>query len=184
VKPPPRLLWLLALAVGLWFARERLLPSDVVEADTTRARPSAGATPRPAPARSFDPASAEVCATPAVMPERGPIAADGAGDPFTPPRPVESRKPPVAVVVQAPLAPPPPAPPPPLRVPYKLLGALSEQGASSSVFLALGNAVITAKAGDVLEGGFRLESITPRELTFLHLQLNQTVRLPVDGDPL
>lgn len=179
MTPRLRLLLLVAVAAGLWIARDRLLPaSDVVEADVKGAR----ATQRAPQAKPFDPSTAEVCVTPAALPERGHFAAVGTGDPFTPPKPPAPK--PAPVVAVAPPPPPPPPAPPPLRVPYRLMGGLSEKGVPVSVFLALGNAVINAKAGDVLEGGYTLQSISPRELVFVHQQLNQTVRLPVDGDPL
>ena len=38
MTPRLRLFLLVALAVGLWFARDRLMPSDVVEADVKGAR--------------------------------------------------------------------------------------------------------------------------------------------------
>ena len=180
MTPRLRLFLLVALAVGLWFARDRRMPSDVVEADVKGARAPQRA-PKPKP---FDPSTAEICITPAALPERGHFAADGAGDPFTPPKPPAPKPAPVVAVAAPPPPPPPPPAPPPLRVPYRLMGALSEKGVPVSVFLTLGNAVINAKPGDVLEGGFKLESISARELVFVHQQLNQTVRLPVDGDPL
>ena len=172
MTPRLRLILLVALAAGLWFARERLVPNDVVEADVKGTR----APQRPRPSKPFDPSTAEVCTTPAALPERGHFAALGTGDPFTPPKPPAPK--PVPVVAVA------PPPPPPLRVPYRLMGGLSEKGVPVSVFLALGNEVINAKPGDVLEGGFKLQSIGAREIVFVHQQLNQTVRLPVDGDPL
>jgi Tfp pilus assembly protein PilN len=64
------------------------------------------------------------------------------------------------------------------------MGMLNESGAPSSVFLSLGGVLITASPGDTLEGGYRLEKIAPRELTFMQLQQNQIVRLAIEGEPL
>lgn len=91
MTPRLRLLLLLAVAAGLWIARDRLLPaSDVVEADVKSAR----ATQRAPQAKPFDPSTAEVCVTPAALPERGHFAAVGMGDPFTHPSPPHpSRRP-------------------------------------------------------------------------------------------
>jgi hypothetical protein len=178
-----RLLILVAAAVALWFARDAFVPAGVSEATASRGgnRP---ARPVAAAARPFDPSTAEVCTVPAAMPARDKLAGAMANDPFTlwqPPAP----KTPVAVVavVVPPPQPPAPPPPPPLpALPYRYLGALDEKGAPSAVFLGLGTTLITAKAGDTLEGGFRLDSISPRELTFMHLQQKQTVRLRVEGE--
>ena len=68
-------------------------------------------------------------------------------------------------------------------MPYRFFGALLEKGQPASVFLGLGEKLIQARVGDTLDGGYRLESIAPRELTFKHLQMNVTVRMAVDGDP-
>lgn len=175
-----RLLLLAAIAAGLWLARGQLVSSDVVEVDASRPRaPQRTGAPRP-----FDPSTSEVCTTPAALPERGHFDAAGHGDPFVPPKPPAPKPAPVVAVAAPPPAPPAPTAPPPLRVPYRLMGALSEKGVPVSVFLTLGNTVINARPGDVLEGGYRLESISPRELVFVHQQLNQTARLAVDGDPL
>jgi hypothetical protein len=61
---------------------------------------------------------------------------------------------------------------------------LSENGKPASVYLALGETLIDARPGDVLEGGYQLKSLSAKELTFLHQQSNLTVRLAVDGEPL
>jgi hypothetical protein len=182
MKPRTRLLILVAAAVALWFARGAFVPADVSEATASRGggRP---ARPVAAAARPFDPATAEVCSVPAAMPARDKLDGTLANDPFTSWQPPAPKAPPAVVAVVAPPPPPGPPPPPPLpALPYRYLGALDEKGAPSAVFLVLGTTLLTAKAGDTLEGGFRLDSISPRELTFMHLQQKQTVRLRVEGE--
>jgi hypothetical protein len=53
--------------------------------------------------------------------------------------------------------------------------------AKPRVFLALGEKLLVASPGDVLEGGFRLESIGAQELVFIHLQQNVSVKLSATG---
>ena len=59
----------------------------------------------------------------------------------------------------------------------------TKKGQPASVYLSLGDKLIQARAGDTLEGGYRLDKIAPRELTFVNLQQNVTVLMPVDGEP-
>jgi hypothetical protein len=178
-----RLAALIAAAAGLWFARDALLPAGPGAADSARAVVPA----RSAPAQALTPTDADVCTVPATMPERGLFAAAFDQDPFTGPRPPAAPAarpaPPVPAFIGPP-APPPPAPPaPPPRAPYRFFGTLLEKGQPASVFLGLGEKLIQARVGDTLEGGYRLDGIAPRELTFMHLQMNVTVRMAVDGDP-
>jgi hypothetical protein len=123
---------------------------------------------------------AAVCTSPLSLPRRGQFEAAGV-DPFS--LPVrESPKPPpnpAPVTVAAPTL---PAPPPVPQLPYRYYGTVKERGLPPSVFLALDGALIQAKAGDVLQGGYRLESIAAHELLFVHLQQNLTLRLSVDGE--
>ena len=76
--------------------------------------------------------------------------------------------------------PPPPAPPPLPTLPYRFVGLLDEGKAGRPrVFLALGDKLIVADTGQVLEGGFRLDSISGQELVFTHVQQSTTLRLSV-----
>ena len=59
---------------------------------------------------------------------------------------------------------------------------MRSKGTASSVFLALGPALITARPGDTLDGGFRLDALTTRELTFTHLATQKTVRMAIEGE--
>ena len=60
----------------------------------------------------------------------------------------------------------------------------AEKTGAPSVFLAIGERLIVAKSGDTVEGGFRLQTVSARELTFVHVQQNVTLRMSVDGGPL
>jgi hypothetical protein len=177
MSPRLRLLALVGAAAALWFARDALLPTGVAEADGSRPRTALrGAAPR-----AVTLASGEICTVPSVLPERGRFDAAFAKNPFALPQ-VAAKALPPAPVVAAFVG--PPLPPPPPQLPYRYLGALNEKGQVASVFLMLGDKLIIAKAGDTIDGGYRLEGIAPRELTFLNLQQNLTVRMPVDGESL
>jgi hypothetical protein len=178
-----RLLALVGLALALWAVRSQL----VGDADAL-VSPRAARAPVAAAPRDVDP-SQQICSTPGALPVRAAFAAKGATDPFAayappaPPAPrVAQAPPPPPVVVIAPPPAPPVAPAPPV-LPYRFLGAVREPGVAPRVFLARGEALITAQAGDTLDGGFRLESVAPRELVFMHLQQQRTVRLAVEGEP-
>jgi hypothetical protein len=185
------LLALAAVALALWWARGLLLPAAVAEADTARGRNSAARPPaaRAVAANALALIAAEVCSTPEALPSRGRFGGVAHEDPFTGPRPVllaaaTPRPPKPFVGPPLPPPPPPPAPPPPPpKLPYRFMGVLREANQPTSVFLALGEKLLFAHVGETLEGGFRLETIGARELTFVHLQQNVTVRMPVDGEP-
>jgi hypothetical protein len=181
MTPRKRLLVLVSLAAALWFGRDFLLKST-----GSRDKPGTRATTVKSSAARVAAAAidASVCTVPSLVLQRDLFVAAADGDPFSPtqrevapPPPPPPPPPPVAVV-----APPPPAPPPAPQLPYRYYGTVKEKGLPASVFLSLGNALILAKAGDVLEGGYRLESIAPRELVFVHTQQKLTLRLSVDGE--
>lgn len=178
MTPRLRLLLLVAAVVALWWVREPGTDDLVAGARGPRAR-AVAAPP------------ADLCTTPAQVPERTVLVARGTRDPFTgqslaaaaPAARTRAAAPaPVAVVVAAPPPPPPPPPAPLPRVPYRFVGLLQEKGTASSVFLALGPSLVTARAGDTLDGGFRLDALTTRELTFTHLATQKTVRMAIEGE--
>lgn len=74
--------------------------------------------------------------------------------------------------------PPPPAPPPVVikptapPLPFKYVGRL-EEGDGQTVFLSQGNGVRTVKAGDTLDGSYRVDAITPAGVEFTYLPLNE-----------
>jgi len=171
-----RLLVLVSLALAIGFGRDALLKGM-----GSRAKPAAPASTAAGLSTRAAAAAIEaaICTTPQSLPRRG-LFHTALADPFSLPQRESPRAPPAApVVAVVPSPPPPPAAP---RLPYRYYGTVKERGLPPSVFLALGGSLIQAKAGDVLEGGYRLESIAPHELVFVHLQQNLTLRLGVDGE--
>ena len=67
-----------------------------------------------------------------------------------------------------------PAPPPSL--PFRYLGRYTE-GESIVLFLATNDRSLMAKAGDVIDGVFKVESIDDRQILFTHLPTNQSLAL-------
>lgn len=182
MSPRQRTLALLGLAAALWALRAWMDTGDLADAPAPRAG-------RPAAAR---PAMAASAAAPAwALAERPPM--DDAGqDPFGAALPAEAPAPAArralapAMVASAPALPAPTLPAaasaPPPRLPYRFVGLMTENGKPARVYLALGDQLIEARPGDLLDGGYQLQSIAPRELVFLNTQLKLTVRMPVDGE--
>jgi hypothetical protein len=75
----------------------------------------------------------------------------------------------------APPLPPPLPPPPPMAppLPYSFLGQWREDG-QQTLFLHAGARELTARAGDVLDGAWKLEAIHGTQARFVYLPLNQT----------
>lgn len=86
--------------------------------------------------------------------------------------------------------PPPPPPPraasaeaadgtaaPPVKrappLPYTYFGRL-EEGSKVTVFLSAGPRNLTARVGEVLDGNYRVEDITPSQIRLTYLPLNET----------
>ena len=192
MSPRSRLLALATTALGLWLARGQFVTTDDA-LGVSPVRRAAGADARPPSANananatvnaSSDTGLPRTAPTLPTLPMRQVLAGTGA-DPFAAPRvAVKAPPPPPPVVVASPSPPPPPPPPPAPRVPYRYVGMLSEKGQAAGVYLALGDKLIDARPGDVLEGGYQLKSISATELLFLQSQSQLTVRLAVDGEPL
>jgi hypothetical protein len=110
------------------------------------------------------------------------IASEGGGDAFrtatwTPPPP----PPPPAVP-----APPPPPPPPPTAppLPFVFVGLLEQKASRPTAFLAKGEALVVAAVGDVIDGTYRVESLSPAGIVVTYLPLNQRQSLgPTGGTP-
>lgn len=176
-----RLVWLVLLALGLWYFKDSFV-NDAPPARKPVAKPVATTNT----ARNLHLAPPEdVCTIPTTMPVRQALVAKARANPFMapPPPPVKLPKPiktvaPVAVTPPAPVAPPLP------RLPFTYLGQFVDPGRPTTVFLTTGNALINASPGDTIEGGFRLESIGPKELVFLHVASNTTLRMPIEGERL
>jgi hypothetical protein len=180
-----RLVWLVLLALAIWFLRDVFNPDSAPERKANRPQSANATTAR---TRALRAPPEDVCTVPSVIPQRGTLVAKALANPFVlpPPPPI---KPPKAVkvapvVAVAPEPPPPPAAPPPPRLPFTYIGQFVDPGRPTTVFLNLGNALINASPGDTLDGGFRLESVGPKELVFVHVQRNVTVRMPIEGERL
>lgn len=75
--------------------------------------------------------------------------------------------------------PPKPAPPPPPQappLPFTYMGKMIEDG-KVTVFLVRGDRNVIARAGDTIEGVYRVDSIDDRFVQFTYLPLNQTQQL-------
>ncbi|MBK7615874.1 MAG: hypothetical protein KA375_12890 [Vitreoscilla sp.] len=180
-----RLVLLVLVALGLWFFR------DSFTTDTPPARKPARTGTAANPSRALRSAPPEdVCTVPTALPQRGVLVAKAKANPFVvpPPPPVKPPKPvktqPVVVAVAPTVASPASAPLPPPKLPYTYIGQFVDPGRPTTVFLSSGNALLNANPGDTLDGGFKLESIGPRELVFVHVQRNVTLRMPIEGERL
>lgn len=186
-----RLIVLVLVALGLWFFKdsfdtEPVAPAKRASAKPARTEPAGGATANRT-TRNSPPE--DICTVPTELPLRTALLAKARANPFVapPPPPVKMPKPiqsaPVVAVVPV-VQTPASAPLPPPRLPYAYIGQFVDPGQPTTVFLTMGNALLNAHPGDTLDGGFRLESIGPRELVFLHVQRNVTLRMPIEGDRL
>ena len=192
-------LFIVALAgSGAFFGASRFSASgqdiEVIEV----ARPAASSSPESdaSPSSNMSPASdpeapgdtntpsetkvAAPAARPALPVIRERIPTEGAGDAFrsaawTPPPP----PPP-------PPAPPPPPPPPPSAppLPFSFVGLLEQRSSKPTAFLAKGEALVIAGVGDVIDGTYRVESLSPTGVVVTYLPLNQRQTVgPSGGTP-
>jgi hypothetical protein len=100
------------------------------------------------------------------LPERETIGARGgelfASRSWAPPRESRPKVEPVAAA---------PAPPPPPPLPYRIAGRVA-YGEEAHVVLARGESVLTVREGDVLDGGYRVESIAADRVTLRYTPLD------------
>jgi hypothetical protein len=142
-----------------------------------KASSDSGATSDPKSASDSTLGSPSTASTPPAGRIR--LTADGAGDAFraaawTPPPP----PPP------PPVAPPPPPPPTAPPLPFSFVGLLEQKSGKPTAFLAKGEALVVAGVGDVIDGTYRVESLSPTGVvvTYLPLSQRQTVG-PSGGTP-
>ena len=76
-----------------------------------------------------------------------------------------------------PVPPPPPAPPP---LPFIYMGKLLE-GDKLTVFLTKQDRHYAVKAGETLDGAYRIESVTAQQVIFTYLPLNMQQTLTLGG---
>ncbi|KVW42596.1 hypothetical protein [Burkholderia ubonensis] len=163
---------------------------DRLHRDGAPARPVAGhrAPPSRAIAQAASAAAAASSAqvdtpTPAATPReklaalRAPVSVESANDPFTasswlPPPPVE-----------APLPAARPAPPTAPPVPFTYVGELDAKADKPQVFLSNGDQLLIVSPGDVIDGQYRVDSVSASNVVLTYLPLNQTqvVSIPVEA---
>jgi hypothetical protein len=155
--------------------------ADAQHSSDSGATANAGSA-SPTPAGGSEPVPGTTAAAPSTAaPPAGRfrLTADGAGDAFrtaawTPPPP----PPP------PPVAPPPPSPPTAPPLPFSFVGLLEQKSGKPTAFLAKGEALVVAGVGDVIDGTYRVESLSPTGVvvTYLPLSQRQTVG-PSGGTP-
>lgn len=101
---------------------------------------------------------------------RAPLSLVSANDPFT----ASSWMPPPPPPVVAPPAPPEPvAPPTAPAVPFVYLGELDAKTARPQVFLSSGDRLLIVSPGEVVDGQYRVESISEDGVVLTYLPLGQ-----------
>lgn len=108
---------------------------------------------------------------------RAPLSPDTAHDPFT----VSSWLPPPPPPAPPPAAAPPPAPTAP-PLPFAYVGALGADASKEQVFLSSGDRLLIVSLGDVIDGQYRLESITATGVAFTYLPLNVKQVMSTQGE--
>lgn len=98
---------------------------------------------------------------------RKPMSLESRNNPFV----ASSWLPPPPPVVQAAPEPPPPPTAPP--VPYTYLGKLDGSTLKPQIFLSRGDQLLIVSQGDVVEGQYRVESISDGDVVLTYLPLNQ-----------
>lgn len=88
-------------------------------------------------------------------------------------------------------APPPPPPPvqpspPPLAAaavaPFRFAGMLEQGNQAPAAFLAQGEVLHVVTPGDVIDGAYRVESLSPSQVVLTNLSTHQRLTLRVDGE--
>jgi len=146
-------------------------PTPAAEPIAAAASASDAAKPEPVTAAASAPEAAKLNAT-SVRPAFG---ATTAADPFQ----KLSFAPPPVVAPTAPPAPPPAPRAPPL--PFTFVGQLEQGAGKPAAFLARGEDLIVAAAGDVLDNTYRVDSLTPTEIVFTYLPLNERQTIALAG---
>ena len=93
------------------------------------------------------------------------------GAPPPPPKPITKKAQPPAPVAAAPVAPP---------VPYRFAGKV-RKGSEEEVLISKGDAVFPVKAGDTLDGMYKVESISAERIDLVYLPLGTRDRIVVSS---
>ncbi|HWW04564.1 hypothetical protein [Collimonas sp.] len=77
---------------------------------------------------------------------------------------------------------PPPPPPPPTAppLPFNFVGLLQDQ-AKPTAFLAKDDQLLLVTAGDTVEGSYRIDSVSAKEIVLTYLPLNQRQSILISG---
>jgi hypothetical protein len=81
----------------------------------------------------------------------------------------------------APTAPPPPPAPSAPPLPFRYVGLLEQGAAQPTAFIARGEVLHIVKAGDVIDGTYRIESLAPAQVVLTYLPLQERQTLGADG---
>ena len=173
-----------ALARGLAVREAGPTVAEAAERPAVVAAPTPLAEPGAAAAATPDAAKPEPVAAAASAPEaaksnaasiRPAFGAAPTADPF---QKLSFAPPPV--IAPSPPPPPPPAPrAPPL--PFTFIGLLEQGAGKPAAFLARGEDLIVAAAGDVLDHTYRVDSLTPNEIVFTYLPLKERQTIALAG---
>jgi len=166
----PTFRWVFLLSALAATIAAILMPEE--ESVATSARPKRTAPPRAVPPAALASAKTELQRE-WLASEENPFAPRGWIAPPPAPAPAEART--VApVVLSEALPPPPPAP-----LPFRFLGQIAD-GDDRVIYLGLGEQLLTARQGDVLDGHFKVVSIGGAQMEFEHTTsgLRQTLPLP------
>jgi cohesin domain-containing protein len=154
MRKPPRIAVFVAVlaAVGAWIAFDQ--------------RPGAPAS-RPAPDAQRAASAGASSEFRAELPERAPLQR-AAKDPFSAQSWTQAQAKRRASAPAAAPSPPPAAPP----LPYRYVGELVLPN-GTQVFLARGDDTFRVSEGQTLDGEYRVESVKPGEMVFVHLPTGQ-----------
>ncbi|WP_080497594.1 hypothetical protein [Burkholderia ubonensis] len=165
---------------------------DRLHRDNMGTRPVAGhrAPPSQALGQAASAASASAAAavtrastdTPTPTPReqlaalRAPVSVESANDPFT----ASSWQPPPPVEAPPPIARPAPPTAPP--VPFTYVGELDAKADKPQVFLSNGDQLLIVSPGDVIDGQYRVDSVSASNVVLTYLPLNQTQVVSIPGE--
>jgi len=145
--------------------------------DRGEPRTAAEAAAPERPARDPAAGAAKAEAVPEVRLDRlgKRVAPAPAGDPFG----TQSWEPPVVYAPRRNLPPPPPQAPP---IPFAYVGKMVE-GGTTTVFLARANDNYLVRAGDTIDGTYRVEKIDDDAMVLIYLPLRARQVLPFGAAP-
>lgn len=152
----------LTVAVTAVFGENEPAPGEPAAAVTTAAQPTASSATETSPALiTLDKLN------------RAPPAAEGidlfASKSWVPPPP--------PVVIAKPATPPKPTAPP---LPYSYVGQMEGKD-GFMVFLARGNDLLSVRPGEQLGPDYRLEAVSPEQITFVYIPLGERQTLVTGG---